>query len=141
MPPPPPPSQQEMTSPVDANGRPDAEVAADALATYKKRNDSALTDLCSGLFRSTLVCPDCGLVSKTFDPFFSVSVPLAKAAASSADVPLQVLVCPARGRPAPYTLRVPRDGPMAAVRVALFPCAFAAAFPVLFFFFERHSQA
>jgi hypothetical protein len=29
-----------------------------------------------------VVCPDCGLVSKTFDPYFSVSLPLAKESAT-----------------------------------------------------------
>ena len=58
------------TTGVEAGLRPDAEVAAEALATYKKRNDLAIVDLCSGQFKSTVVCPDCKLVSRTFDPYF-----------------------------------------------------------------------
>jgi len=56
------------TEAVEDKGRPDAVVAAEAAATYKLRNDSCITDLCSGMFRSTVICPDCGKVSKTFDP-------------------------------------------------------------------------
>lgn len=43
-----------MTENVEAKGRPDEVVAAEALETYKKRNDSFLVDLCSGQFRSTV---------------------------------------------------------------------------------------
>ena len=56
------------TEAVEDKGRPDAVVAAEAAATYKLRNDSCIADLCSGMFRSTVVCPDCGKVSKAFDP-------------------------------------------------------------------------
>lgn len=43
---------------------------------YKKRNDSAVADLFAGLYKSTLVCPDCGKVSITFDPFMDLTLPL-----------------------------------------------------------------
>ena len=48
-------------------------------------------DLCSGQFRSTVVCPDCKLVSKTFDPYFSVSVPLVKESATEFTLPVVVV--------------------------------------------------
>lgn len=35
-----------------------------------------IVDTFHGLFKSTLVCPDCGNVSVTFDPFCYLSVPL-----------------------------------------------------------------
>ena len=113
-----------MTAPVEANGRPDSEVASESVATFKKRNDSLLTDLCSGLFRSTLVCPDCGFVSKTFDPFFSVSVPLAKAPSEAEkdndeNLALRVLVCPARGVPEPHIFQIPRKACIVALRAAV----------------------
>jgi len=116
-----------MTAPVEANGRPDSEVASESVATFKKRNDSLLTDLCSGLFRSTLVCPDCGFVSKTFDPFFSVSVPLAKAPSEAekggdATIALRVLVCQAQGVPEPHTFHISRSAYMVALRAAVAAC-------------------
>ena len=107
---------KEYTEAVEAKGRPDAAVAAEALATYKKRNDSAVVDLCSGQFRSTVVCPDCGLVSKTFDPYFSVSLPLAKE--SGAAVALQVMVVPLGARRTAVTVSVPRAAPVAALVAA-----------------------
>jgi ubiquitin C-terminal hydrolase len=46
---------------------------------FLRRNQSALVDLLYGQFKSTLHCPDaeCQNVSTTFDPFLSVSLPLA----------------------------------------------------------------
>ena len=43
---------------------------------YRKRNDSAVADLFGGLYKSTLVCPECGKVSITFDPFMDLTLPL-----------------------------------------------------------------
>lgn len=52
------------------------EVAQEAWQNHKRRNDSVIVDTFHGLFKSTLVCPDCGNVSVTFDPFCYLSVPL-----------------------------------------------------------------
>lgn len=56
--------------------RPDDVVAAESWSKYKKRNDSIIVDTFHGLLKSTLVCPDCQLVSVTFDPFCYLSLPL-----------------------------------------------------------------
>ena len=45
---------------------------------YKLRDDSVLTDLFSGLYKSTVACLKCGKVSITFDPFNTISLPLTK---------------------------------------------------------------
>ena len=34
-----------------------------------RRNDSIITDLFCGQFKSTITCPDCGFINITFDPF------------------------------------------------------------------------
>ncbi|KAJ6655288.1 hypothetical protein lerEdw1_005480 [Lerista edwardsae] len=60
----------------DAAGRPDEEVADEAWRNHKRRNDSIIVDIFHGLFKSTLVCPQCGKVSVTFDPFCYLSAPL-----------------------------------------------------------------
>ncbi|XP_035814389.1 ubiquitin carboxyl-terminal hydrolase 11 [Amphiprion ocellaris] len=60
----------------DANGRPDQEVAEEAWRNHRRRNDSVIVDTFHGLFKSTLVCPECHKVSVTFDPFCYLSVPL-----------------------------------------------------------------
>ena len=40
------------------------------------RNDSVITDLFCGLFKSTITCPKCNWVSVTFEPFYSINLPL-----------------------------------------------------------------
>ncbi|XP_058245091.1 ubiquitin carboxyl-terminal hydrolase 11 isoform X1 [Hemibagrus wyckioides] len=60
----------------DADGRPDQEVADEAWCNHRRRNDSVIVDTFHGLFKSTLVCPECSKVSVTFDPFCYLSVPL-----------------------------------------------------------------
>uniref|UniRef100_A0A3P8PEN6 Ubiquitin carboxyl-terminal hydrolase n=1 Tax=Astatotilapia calliptera TaxID=8154 RepID=A0A3P8PEN6_ASTCA len=60
----------------DADGRQDQEVAEEAWRNHLRRNDSVIVDTFHGLFKSTLVCPECHKVSVTFDPFCYLSVPL-----------------------------------------------------------------
>ncbi|KAI9702430.1 MAG: CSN-associated deubiquitinating enzyme Ubp12 [Candelina mexicana] len=43
---------------------------------YKARNDSVIADLFAGTYKSTLVCPVCGKVSITFDPFNTLTLQL-----------------------------------------------------------------
>ena len=41
-----------------------------------KRNDSIITDLFCGQFKSTITCPKCKRVSITFEPFYSINLPI-----------------------------------------------------------------
>lgn len=43
---------------------------------HKQRNDSVIVDLFTGMYQSTLVCPDCSKTSITFDPFNDLTLPL-----------------------------------------------------------------
>lgn len=60
----------------DSGGRPDHIVAEEAWTNHLKRNRSVIVDMFHGLFKSTLVCPDCERVSVTFDPYGFLSLPL-----------------------------------------------------------------
>ena len=40
------------------------------------RNDSVITDLFCGQYKSTIVCPDCGNINITFDPFNTLTLSL-----------------------------------------------------------------
>ncbi|XP_077437528.1 ubiquitin carboxyl-terminal hydrolase 11 isoform X2 [Vanacampus margaritifer] len=60
----------------DAEGRPDQEVAEEAWRNHRRRNNSVIVDTFHGLFKSTLICPQCHKVSVTFDPFCYLSIPL-----------------------------------------------------------------
>ncbi|PRP82307.1 ubiquitin carboxyl-terminal hydrolase 4 isoform 1 [Planoprotostelium fungivorum] len=52
------------------------EVAREAWAAHRSRNDSVIVDNFQGQLRSTLVCPSCDRVSITFDPFMYLSLPI-----------------------------------------------------------------
>ncbi|KAF3063859.1 putative ubiquitin carboxyl-terminal hydrolase 12 [Daldinia childiae] len=52
------------------------EMAAKVWDITKKRDDSVIGDLFTGLYKSTLVCPECQKVSITFDPFNNLTLPL-----------------------------------------------------------------
>ncbi|KAG8531416.1 uncharacterized protein KY384_003045 [Bacidia gigantensis] len=52
------------------------EMADKCWEIYKKRNDSVITDLFAGMYKSTLVCPVCDKVSIIFDPFNNLTLQL-----------------------------------------------------------------
>ena len=43
---------------------------------HLKRNDSIITDLFCGQYKSTITCPECGWINITFDPFDIINLPL-----------------------------------------------------------------
>ncbi|SCV00841.1 LAMI_0G07646g1_1 [Lachancea mirantina] len=43
---------------------------------HKLRNDSIITDLFVGMYKSTLICPECKKISITFDPYNDLTLPL-----------------------------------------------------------------
>ncbi|CAG7833786.1 unnamed protein product [Allacma fusca] len=66
--------------PVKSNfGRPEEQVAAEALANHIRCNNSIIQDIFGAQFRSSLTCPGCGRQSATFDPFLCVSLPIPQA--------------------------------------------------------------
>ncbi|XP_011836311.1 PREDICTED: ubiquitin carboxyl-terminal hydrolase 4 isoform X3 [Mandrillus leucophaeus] len=92
----------------DANGRPDAVVAKEAWENHRLRNDSVIVDTFHGLFKSTLVCPECAKVSVTFDPFCYLTLPLPL----KKDRVMEVFLVPAdpHCRPTQYRVTVPLMG-------------------------------
>ncbi|KAB0349321.1 hypothetical protein FD754_014178, partial [Muntiacus muntjak] len=101
----------------DAAGRPDEEVAQEAWQNHKRWNDSVIVDTFHGLFKSTLVCPDCGRVSVTFDPFCYLSVPLPVSHKRVMEV-FFVSMDPRR-KPEWHQLLVPKKGKVSDLCVAL----------------------
>jgi len=57
-------------------GESDEECARRFWESNLKRNDSIITDLFCGQYKSTIVCPDCGNINITFDPFNTLILPL-----------------------------------------------------------------
>ncbi|KAL8689917.1 MAG: hypothetical protein Q9218_004521 [Villophora microphyllina] len=52
------------------------EMASKCWDIYKARNDSVVTDLFAGMYKSTVVCPVCDKVSIIFDPFNNLTLQL-----------------------------------------------------------------
>jgi ubiquitin carboxyl-terminal hydrolase 4/11/15 len=52
------------------------QMAAKVWDITKKRDDSVIADLFTGMYKSTLVCPICAKVSITFDPFNNLTLQL-----------------------------------------------------------------
>ena len=67
-----PDSTDEMVHDKDAL----AEMAEKCWTIYKARNDSVVTDLFGGMYKSTVVCPVCDKVSIIFDPFNNLTLQL-----------------------------------------------------------------
>ncbi|KAK9469793.1 hypothetical protein V1512DRAFT_279229 [Lipomyces arxii] len=59
------------------------------------RNDSIVQDLFAGMYKSTLVCPECKKVSITFDPYMDLTLPLPIDNTWSREI----IFVPAKGRP------------------------------------------
>ncbi|PIA50657.1 hypothetical protein AQUCO_01200104v1 [Aquilegia coerulea] len=92
----------------DADGRPDEEVANEYWANYIARNDSIIVDVCQGQYKSTLVCPVCGKVSVTFDPFMWLSLPLQST--NTRTMTVTVFTSDGSALPTPCTVFVPKHG-------------------------------
>ncbi|XP_041747245.2 ubiquitin carboxyl-terminal hydrolase 4 [Coregonus clupeaformis] len=92
----------------DAGGRPDEIVAKEAWTNHRLRNDSIIVDIFHGLFKSTLVCPECAKVSVTFDPFCYLTLPLPMKKDRTMEVFL-VRIDP-DSRPTQYRVVVPKLG-------------------------------
>ncbi|KAK7205197.1 hypothetical protein BZA70DRAFT_267727 [Myxozyma melibiosi] len=52
------------------------ELAHKCWELHRMRNDSVIQDLFAGMYKSTLVCPECKKVSITFDPYMDLTLPL-----------------------------------------------------------------
>ncbi|CAJ0955752.1 unnamed protein product [Ranitomeya imitator] len=92
----------------DANGAPDSVVATEAWDNHLRRNNSIIVDIFHGLFKSTLVCPECSKVSVTFDPFCYLTLPLPM----KKDRTMEVFLVRAdpQCKPTQYRLIVPKMG-------------------------------
>ncbi|KAG7477995.1 hypothetical protein MATL_G00075790 [Megalops atlanticus] len=95
----------------DAEGRPDEIVAREAWTNHRLRNDSIIVDIFHGLFKSTLVCPECAKVSVTFDPFCYLTLPLPM----KKDRTMEVFLVRSdpQSRPMQYRVVVPKLGTVA----------------------------
>ncbi|XP_062329027.1 ubiquitin carboxyl-terminal hydrolase 4 [Osmerus eperlanus] len=101
----------------DAEGRPDEIVAKESWSNHRLRNDSIIVDIFHGLFKSTLVCPECSKVSVTFDPFCYLTLPLPM----KKDRTMEVFLVRSdpQSRPTQYRVVVPKLGAVTDLCAAL----------------------
>uniref|UniRef100_H3BAQ6 Ubiquitin carboxyl-terminal hydrolase 4 n=1 Tax=Latimeria chalumnae TaxID=7897 RepID=H3BAQ6_LATCH len=101
----------------DANGRLDLVVAKEAWENHRLRNDSIIVDIFHGLFKSTLVCPECAKISVTFDPFCYLTLPLPM----KKDRTMEVFLVQAdpKSRPTQCRVVVPKMGAVSDLCIAL----------------------
>lgn len=78
--------------------------AAEHWRIYKARNDSVITDLFAGMYKSTIVCPVCDKVSIVFEPFNNLSLQVP----SEAIWAHKFHYFPLRGTPVVLDLEVPK---------------------------------
>lgn len=108
-----------VQDPDDTNReRSDADLAAEFWANHVARNNSVVVDLFHGQIKSRLVCNDCKNVSRKFEAFSSLSVPL-----PLEDMRLvEVLVYPttAPAVPTRYGVRLPKNAKMMELKVRLY---------------------
>jgi hypothetical protein len=92
----------------DSEGVPDEQLATTAWTNYRQRNDSHIVDHFQGLYKSTLVCPQCSYSSMKFDPFMYLSLPLPESKVKQ----LCAILLHADGAAPPreYGLEVPQSG-------------------------------
>lgn len=62
----------------DSEGRPDEVVSAEHWDAFIARNKSIIVDLMYGQLKSTVECLECSNISITFDPFLTISLPIAR---------------------------------------------------------------
>lgn len=83
-------------------------VAQEAWQSYRARNDSVVVDHFQGLYKSTLVCPQCSYRSVKFDPFMYLSLPLPTA--KTCVVEVTVIHMDGSARPMLFAVRVAKNG-------------------------------
>eukprot|EP01018_Ginkgo_biloba_P013199 Gb_00782 [translate_table: standard] len=100
--------QKPDMKPIQTTGRPHKELANERWAEFKACNDSIITDLFYGQYRSISVCQKCSNVSATFDPFLSLTLPLP--AIITRTMTVTVFSSDGIEWPTQYTISVPKHG-------------------------------
>uniref|UniRef100_H2ZHP1 Ubiquitin carboxyl-terminal hydrolase n=1 Tax=Ciona savignyi TaxID=51511 RepID=H2ZHP1_CIOSA len=79
-------SPSEYKEEPDNDALDDDEAAKLAWKYHKRRNESIIVELLKGQFKATVKCLHCGKVSRKFDPFMFLSLPLPQKSSSVYDI-------------------------------------------------------
>eukprot|EP00887_Chlorella_sp_A99_P007535 scaffold2.g7535.t1 len=105
----------------DSGDRSDADLAEEALAAHRARNDSLIVRSFTGLYRSLLICPQCHFESRKMDPEMYLSLPLP--ASKSRTISLTVVRMDGAQPPALCAVTVSKAGTVADVARAVVQAA------------------
>lgn len=89
-----------------------AEMADKCWKIYKARNDSVITDLFAGMYKSTVVCPVCDKVSIIFDPFNNLTLQLPIESVWSR----KIFVFPLNSKPVSLSIDIDKNATFAALK-------------------------
>jgi ubiquitin carboxyl-terminal hydrolase 4/11 len=88
------------------------ELADKSWEIYKARNDSVISDLFAGMYKSTVICPVCDKVSIIFDPFTNLTLQLP----IENNWNKQIFYFPLRGRPIRIDVDIDKNASFLAVK-------------------------
>ena len=88
------------------------ELADKSWEIYKARNDSIISDLFAGMYKSTVICPVCDKVSIIFDPFTNLTLQLP----IENNWSKQIFYFPLHGRPILVDTDIDKNASFAAVK-------------------------
>ncbi len=87
------------------------ELADKSWDIYKARNDSVISDLFAGMYKSTVICPVCDKVSIIFDPFTNLTLQLP----IEVNWSKQIFYFPLRGRPIQVDVDIDKNASFSAL--------------------------
>jgi ubiquitin carboxyl-terminal hydrolase 4/11 len=88
------------------------ELADKSWEIYKARNDSVISDLFAGMYKSTVICPVCNKVSIIFDPFTNLTLQLP----IENNWSKQIFYFPLRGKPIMVDVDIDKNASFSALK-------------------------
>lgn len=88
------------------------ELADKSWDIYKARNDSVISDLFAGMYKSTVICPVCNKVSIIFDPFTNLTLQLP----IENNWNKQIFYFPLRGKPIMVEVDIDKNASFSALK-------------------------
>ena len=88
------------------------ELADKSWEIYKARNDSVVSDLFAGMYKSTVICPVCDKVSIIFDPFTNLTLQLP----IEVNWSKKIVYFPLRGRPIQVDVDIDKNASFSALK-------------------------
>jgi ubiquitin carboxyl-terminal hydrolase 4/11 len=107
--------QKPLTKdPSGMNKMSDKEIADIFWANYRKRNQSIIIDTIVGQYKSSVDCPDCPKIGKSFEMFFILSIPIPMK--EMCKLKIYFLTRDTWNIPSQMTFRLPKETPIRKIK-------------------------